>query len=390
MTIKKTLGHSPAALALRQQFSRIDDAGRRSGLSGQLPDGTLSTADLAATAGDVAALSTTRTAALRLLEAGKSIESLGDRRPGIQLRDLDCFESAHEKPAGLPSLGTDHAHPTGSGYFPPYQDRFDAALPISPPVVLQPPPSNLLAVSSGFKDRLEDLGLMGPDGAHRKWHDIEGSLPNPGSHFLAFHRAVIHELSGDPTDPVTNELARATARGPDGSLVSPLSLDTSNARERAFLNRPLQLDGQPVLVDGVPGTMAQALERLSLPADDPRFIELASQFASGEKFGQFLRDNVHALHGVLAPGGDDIALVSPSGNMANTNFWKMHGWIDEVWTSYLATPGGQAFQSEVDPATGLSPYQQAMNDAHAFLDNPDAFTVGSGQQTTPPMDHSMH
>jgi hypothetical protein len=170
--------------------------------------------------------------------------------------------------------------------------------------------------------------------------------PGNGMDFLAMHRAMIRTLE---------------AKFPqDASLFQGWTSPPTNPK-----------DPQNPVPDGTPMDPAalKAIDTLDhvdqhladFPTDDDlgRFIETSL----GKSFpGALGMQGLHNyLHNRLSDPKSKIDMGDPTVNIENKMFWRLHGWIDAVWTKYRAAKG----EKETDPG-----YAKALGDAEKMMNGP--------------------
>ena len=85
------------------------------------------------------------------------------------------------------------------------------------------------------------------------------------------------------------------------------------------------------------------------------------------------------MHNRFSDPKSAIDIGDPSVNLGNKRFWRLHGWIDAVWTKYRAIRK----LGEDDPV-----YKQALIDAQAGMH--DHTMKGLGGAAGDPMPESLH
>jgi hypothetical protein len=170
--------------------------------------------------------------------------------------------------------------------------------------------------------------------------------PGNGMDFLAMHRAMIQTLekkfpqdaslfagwTSPPTDP----------KDPQNPVPSGLPMD-------------------PKALQAI-DTLTHLKDHLAaFPNDDAlgRFIETSFGAAFDPSLG------MQGIHNYLHNRFDDpkspIDMGDPTVNIENKMFWRLHGWIDGIWTQYRALEG----ETASDPA-----YKKAIADAAKMMNMP--------------------
>jgi len=80
------------------------------------------------------------------------------------------------------------------------------------------------------------------------------------------------------------------------------------------------------------------------------------------------------MHNRFADSSSKIDIGDPSVNLENKRFWRLHGWIDHVWTEYRAAKG----LTDQDPV-----YDAAMRKAMAEMPQ-DSKGLGGPEEEPPP------
>jgi hypothetical protein len=130
--------------------------------------------------------------------------------------------------------------------------------------------------------------------------------------------------------------------------------------------------------DPVPGQGATPLSP-AMAAAVNRLQTGTTTFDGEDEFGRFIETSLRPfpnlpqrrssdpssglhnyLHNRFADDASPINLGDPSVNIENTRFWKLHGWIDNRWSSYRAATG----RSDTDPAYLKLLEQEAMHMEH--------------------------
>lgn len=182
---------------------------------------------------------------------------------------------------------------------------------------------------------------------------IQEGEPGNGREFLLMHRAMIQLLK---TQFPGNS---ALFLGWDSPPIDPAD-PVDPIPENSPIPGPFDAD------------MKQAIERLeselgSFANEDELglFIETRSRPLPGNPFNQDsdASAGIHNyLHGRFTDNSSPVNMGDPSVNLGNTRFWKLHGWIDHVWTKFRALKG----LLDSDPAylNALNAEKVAMQGAH--------------------------
>jgi hypothetical protein len=173
----------------------------------------------------------------------------------------------------------------------------------------------------------------------------EGDIGN-GMDFLAMHRAMLRILTKKfpqdasyfagwktpPTDP----------RDPQNPVPSGARMDPKALKAIDTLNHIEQ-------------------HMADFPDDDAlgRFIETSLGPSMDPKLG--MKGLHNYLHNRFSNPQSKIDVGDPTVNLQNQLFWRLHGWIDGIWTRYRAAKG----ESETDPA-----YAKALKDATKNMSGP--------------------
>jgi hypothetical protein len=64
------------------------------------------------------------------------------------------------------------------------------------------------------------------------------------------------------------------------------------------------------------------------------------------------------LHGRFARPGTDLDMGNPEVNIHNRRFWRLHGWLDRMWSEYRSATG----RGEDDPR-----YREALEEARHHM-----------------------
>jgi len=182
----------------------------------------------------------------------------------------------------------------------------------------------------------------------RGWHRAnaqEGAVGN-GFEFLAMHRAMIRVLK--------QEFPRNAA------LLDGWKTPPTDPRDRAD---PLPAGA----TDAFDPEMARAIAKLSSDAD-------LATFRSDDELGRYIESNLRPtstnprarakdkatgihnyLHVRFMDPESPIDIGDPTVNLGNKRFWRLHGWIDGVWTRYRALKGlpedEERYRKEIEMAT---------------------------------------
>ena len=165
----------------------------------------------------------------------------------------------------------------------------------------------------------------------------EGDAGN-GLEFLAMHREMLHDLVEHDASAAPLLAGWTTPPTDPHAPADPLPAGATTP-----------FDPQ----------MAAALDRLEHHLDS---------FASDDELGRYIEtsfgttDRTAGIHNYLHNRFQDpssaIDIGNPAVNLLNQRFWRLHGWIDHVWSAWRA----QAHASDTAPD-----YVAAMQAAHAAM-----------------------
>lgn len=163
-------------------------------------------------------------------------------------------------------------------------------------------------------------------------HSVQEGGPGNGMEFLAMHRAMIHLLT--------------EAFPGDAGLFT------------GWATPPQDPNDEDDPVTGAAPFDAQKALGIARIENDPAsfseedgfgiFIETERRWSASNHLGvtSDTQSGVHNyLHGRWTDGNSPINLGDPEVNLFNARFWKLHGWIDKVWTAYRTHHG----LSDTDP-----------------------------------------
>jgi len=157
-------------------------------------------------------------------------------------------------------------------------------------------------------------------GAH-----AEGA-PGHGLHFLAMHRAMIalvaarfpqhaHLLAGWKTPPLD-------PKDPDNPVAGEVAFDANKAL------------GIQVVETGQAGFASEDEFALFLETSIRPTASDPTNLSTDPRTGLH-----NYLHNRWADGTSPLNLGDPRTNLFNARFWRLHGWIDNLWTAYRKTHG---------------------------------------------------
>jgi hypothetical protein len=171
--------------------------------------------------------------------------------------------------------------------------------------------------------------------------------PGNGMDFLAMHRAMIRTLTKQFPQDASYFTGWTTPPIDPKDPKNPAPPGTGPMDPKAL--KPID-------------TLTHLDQHLAdFPTDDDlgRFIETSLGPAMDPKLGMQGLHNY--LHNRFSDPKSKIDLGDPTVNIQNQMFWRLHGWIDQVWTRYRALKG----EKETDPA-----YAKALQDASKMMNGP--------------------
>ena len=200
-------------------------------------------------------------------------------------------------------------------------------------------------------DRLDAEGLAWAQEQGWKRHPIQEGEETNGLGFLAMHRVMIGILT---------EQFPAHAGLFTGWSTPPTDPDDPND--------PVSPNAPPTTAGPFNADMAQAI---------PRIEGASNSFDGDDSFGMFvetrwrpfpnqptrrspdLASGIHNyLHGRFSHASEELDMGNPMVNIHNQRFWRLHGWIDRVWSVYRTATG----RSDDDPR-----YKAAMEEARHHM-----------------------
>jgi hypothetical protein len=198
---------------------------------------------------------------------------------------------------------------------------------------------------------------------------LQEGAPGNGLEFLAMHRVMLRTLQ--QRYPTYAHLF-------DGWETPPT--DPKDKKD------PLPHHG----TDPFDDHMLDAISRLetqitSFKSDDElgRFLEtsLAPTAKDPHQHSSDLAAGIHNyIHNRFTDPSSAIDIGDPSVNLANKRFWRLHGWIDAIWTKYRAAK----HLGEDDPV-----YKQALLDAQSGMHDHSMKGLGSSPDPMPATFHHL-
>ena len=200
-------------------------------------------------------------------------------------------------------------------------------------------------------DRLDADGLAWAQEHGWKRYPIQEGEETNGLGFLAMHRVMIEILTKQfPTH---------------AGLFAGWSTPPTDPADP---NDPVSPNAPPTTAGPFNADMAQAIQRIEAAPD---------RFDGDDSFGMFvetkwrpfpnqptrrspdLASGIHNyLHGRFSRASEDLDMGNPTVNIHNQRFWRLHGWIDRVWSVYRTATG----RSDGDPR-----YKAAIEEARHHM-----------------------
>jgi hypothetical protein len=193
--------------------------------------------------------------------------------------------------------------------------------------------------------------------------DVQEGQAGNGLEFLAMHRMMMQMLV--QVDPNAQDL-----------LVGWTTPPTDPADKRDPLPNDDTTPFDPTKLAAI-DTLENHIDMFTSDDDLGLYIETSLRPIAGNPSNRATDKSAgihNYIHNRFADSSSKIDVGDPTVNLKNKRFWRLHGWIDSLWTKYRA----QAGKMDTDPD-----YQAALMAAMANMPPPKT-GVGANEGDAPP------